>query len=176
MLNSLVESEINEMNEVMEEQVTNFTVIDVDSANWCFRKITALNAAVEENKRLADKERLRIDTWEKKENEFAEHSIDYFKSLLSAYFMKLREADPKAKLSTPYGKISSRKSTKWNYQDEEVLKNYLKENNPDLIKTEEKVIKTGLKKKYKDGVDKETGELLPGVEITIEESITIKAE
>lgn len=176
MLNSLVESEINEMNEVMEEQITNFEVTDVDSANWCFRKITALNATVEENKRLADKERLRIDTWEKKENEVAEHSIDYFKSLLSAYFMKLREKDPKAKLSTPYGKVSSRKATKWNYQDEEALKNYLKENNPDLIKIEEKVIKTDLKKRYKDGVNKETGELLPGVEVTTEESITIKTE
>ncbi|MFT8313208.1 MAG: host-nuclease inhibitor Gam family protein [Clostridium sp.] len=176
MLNALLENEINEINEVMEEQITNFKVTDVDSANWCFRKITALNAQIEETKRLADKERLRIDTWEKKENEVAENSIDYFKSLLSAYFMKLREEDPKAKLSTPYGKVSSRKATKWNYQDEESLLKYLKENDSSLVRTKEEVIKTDLKKKYKDGVNKETGELLPGIEITTEESITVKAE
>lgn len=175
MLNPLVESEINEIDEVIEES-SGYKVTDLDSANWCFRKIAALNEKIKENQDLAAKEKLRIETWEQRENESAKQSIEYFEGLLKEYYMRLKEENPKAKLTTPYGKVSSRKSTKWNYTNEESLFQYLKENNADLIRVKEEINKTELKKAYKEGVNTKTGELLPGVEISEEESISIKVE
>lgn len=175
MLNALVQNEINEIDEVIDE-VTSFKVTDLDSANRFFRKIAALNSKIQETKNLAASERLRINNWEEKENRAAEQSIIYFEAMLKEYFAKLREADPKAKVSTPYGKITSRKSTKWNYSDETSLLQYLKDNDTSLIRIKEEINKADLKKKYKDGINTETGEILPGVEISDEESISIKTE
>jgi hypothetical protein len=173
MENSLINAELQE---IEGQKYQGFVVDDIDKANWCFRKIRALKAKVNDTKALAAQERERIDNWEKSESKSSEESIGYFESLLSEYFTKLRQVDPKAKVSTPYGKISSRKSTKWNYTNEEELLKYLKENSSDLIKIKEEINKAELKKKYKDGIDKETGEILPGVEIYKEENIQIKTE
>ena len=126
-MNNLVESEINEMNEILQEEVTGYKVENLDNANWCFRKIAALNTKINENMMLADKERLRIDTWETKENEAAEKAIKFFHGVLTEYFLKLKQADPKARISTPYGKVSTRKATKWTYSDELALLKYIKE-------------------------------------------------
>lgn len=173
MLNELVKEELQEIDG---QEYEGFKVTDIKQANWCFRKISAFKKDVEDKHELAEAERLRIDTWEKKETEVAKNSIAFFEGVLKEYFRKLREQDPKAKVSTPYGKISSRKSAKWNYVNEEELLKYLKDNNPELIKTTEEVKKPDLKKEYKDGVDSKTGELLPGVEVSSEESISIKVD
>jgi phage host-nuclease inhibitor protein Gam len=78
--------------------------------------------------------------------------------------MQLRENDPKAKVSTPYGKISVRKQpAKWNYEDEKVLE-WLKLNGKlALVRIKEEVNKAELKKVFKNGVDLETGEVIPGI-------------
>lgn len=168
-----------QQNEVEEIETLNesFTVTNLESANWCFRKIAALNAKIEENKQLADKERERINLWEQKENESAKQSIEYFETLLKDYYSRLKANDVKVKVSTPYGKISTRKQTKWNYTDEKALLKFLKENNEEkLIRVTEEINKVELKTKYKNGVDMETGEVLPGVEVSTEENIVIKVE
>lgn len=177
MLNALAESEISEMNEVMKEEITGFKVSDLDSANWAFRKIAALNEQIKENQDLAAREKLRIETWEKKENESSRQTIEYFEGLLKQYYKELRESNPKAKVSTPYGKITSKESTKWHYEEDKLLE-YLKENDSELVKvkTEESINKVDLKKKYKDGVNAETGEILPFIEVKKELSITIKVD
>ncbi|CAM2952343.1 host-nuclease inhibitor Gam family protein [Hathewaya histolytica] len=162
--------------ELREEIKEGFKVNDLDSANWCFRKMNAIKGKIDENNRLADEEVLRIETWRKKENEDLKNSMEFFESLLTEYYMKQREVDKKFKLSTPYGKVTSRKSKKWNYVNEEELINYLKENDMDLIKIKEDINKTELKKVFKDGVNQTTGEVLPGVEIEQIESITVKVE
>ncbi|MEY8763404.1 MULTISPECIES: host-nuclease inhibitor Gam family protein [Clostridium] len=171
MENGLINAELREI-EGQEQQ--GFIVNDLDQANWCFRKIRALNAKIAETKAFADKERERINIWEKAETKNAQDSIAYFESLLSDYYIRLKHVDPKAKVSTPYGKISSRKSAKWNYNNEDELLSYLKENDSSLVKVKESVDKTELKKKYKDGIDAETGEVLPGVSVSKEETIQIK--
>lgn len=171
MENRLINAELQEI-EGQEQQ--GFTVNDLNQANWCFRKIRAFNAKITETKVLAGKEKERIDSWEKAETKNAQDSIAYFESLLSDYYIRLKQQDPKAKVSTPYGKISSRKSAKWNYNNEDELLSYLKENDASLVKIKESVDKAKLKGKYKDGVDLETGEVLPGVSISTEETIQIK--
>lgn len=99
--------------------------------------------------------------------------------MLTEYFVRQKEVDPKFKISTPYGKVSSRKQQpKWNYEDEKVL-NWLKENDTELIRIKEEVNKAELKKKYKavgkEVITEDGGEIVEG--ITIEErpdSINIK--
>lgn len=172
MLNALLKSEIDDI----DTTETGFKVTDINSANWCFRKIRALNEEILQNKKLADSERERIDKWEKSESESAKNSIEYFNGLLTEYFLKLREQDPKAKVSTPYGKISSRKNCKWVYINEQDLIKYLKENDKQLIRIKEEIDKAQLKKKYKNGVNMDTGEVLPGVAVSNEENISIKVE
>lgn len=172
-MNELVNSELKE---IEGQEYEGFKVENIDQVNWCFRKLRALKAKINETKELAVKEKERIDEWEKSESKSADNSIAFFEGLLSEYFVKLRQADPKAKVSTPYGKISSRKSTKWNYTDEGELLSYLKENDATLVKIKESVDRTELKKKYKDGIDKETGEILPGVSVAKEENISIKVD
>lgn len=173
MLDELVSSELQE---IKEQEYEGFTVNNINQVSWCFRKIRALKTKVNDTKELAAQERERIDNWEKVENKSSEESIGYFESLLCDYFKRVREIDPKAKVSTPYGKISTKKSTKWDYTDEEALKEYLFHNDGDLIKTKLEINKVELKKKYKDGINKDTGEILPGVQVSKEETIQIKTE
>lgn len=176
MMNTLLKNEIDEMDEVMQEEVTGFKVDGLDSANWCFRKIRALQEQINSNKSLAADERARIDAWEKKENEAAENSIAYFEAVLTEYYKNLRAEDPKAKVSTPYGKISSRKSKKWSYNDKEVIEWAKDSGYKELVRIKEELDKSTLKKTFKDGIDTNTGEIIPGVEIVEEESISIKVE
>lgn len=172
MLNSLLQEELKEI-----EEVQGFKITNIDEANWAFRKIRALKEEVKETNLLADKEIERIENWREKEIKTSIDNIEYFEGILTEYYMKLRSENPKAKLNTPYGKVTSRKSKKWNYQNEEEILKYLKENEySDLIKVKEDINKAELKKMFKDGVNKETGEVLPGLEIKEEESISVKVE
>lgn len=172
MLNSLLQEELKEI-----EELEGFKITNIDEANWAFRKIRALQEEVKETNLLADKEKERIENWREKEIKTSIDNIEYFEGILTEYYMKLRSENPKAKLNTPYGKVTSRKSKKWNYQNEEEILKYLKENEySDLIKVKEDINKAELKKMFKDGVNKETGEVLPGLEIKEEESISVKVE
>ncbi|NOH14839.1 host-nuclease inhibitor Gam family protein [Clostridium cochlearium] len=172
MLNTLLQEELKEI-----EEIEGFKITNIDEANWAFRKIRALKEEVKETNLLADKEIERINSWREKETKASIDNIEYFEGLLTEYYTRLKAKDPKAKLNTPYGKVTSRKSKKWNYQNEEEILKYLKENEySDLIRVKEDINKAELKKVFKDGVNKETGEVLPGVEIKEEESISVKVE
>lgn len=169
MLNNLLQEELQEVRE-------SFKVEDLQGANWCFRKLTALQAKKNENNQLADAEIQRIQAWRDKENKSIDDNIAYFEGLVTEYYRELKQADPKAKLTTPYGKVSSRKTQKWIYNDEKLME-FLKTNGfTDLIKIKEEVNKADLKKVFKNGVNQTTGEVLDGVEIFEEESISVKID
>lgn len=161
-----------------EEQDTRFIVKDLDAANWCFRKLKAIEDKKREIKYLADKERTRISEWEKEELKAFKSSTGYFEMLLEDYYREIRQVDPKAKLSTPYGKVTSRKQQpKWNYNEEETL-GWLRQNDTELIRVKEEVDKAELKKKYQvmgTNVVTEDGEIVEGITIeNREDTISIK--
>ena len=162
--------------DLQEERQEGFKIENLESATWAFRKLRAIAAKQVEIKGVADMERGRIDLWEKQQCEQFERDREFFETVLSEYYAAEKAKDSKFKLSTPYGKVSSRKANKWIYEDEETLKDYIKENNINAIRVEEELDKTSLKKICKDGVNQETGELLPGVKIEEIETITVKAE
>ena len=53
---------------------------------------------------------------------------------------------------------------------------YCNTNEIDVIRVKEELDKTAFKKLCKDGVNQETGEVVPGVRVEVVESISIKAE
>lgn len=172
MMNELLEMELEEAIDTVEaaEAGGSFTIQDLDSANWAFRKLAAIERKRNEIQELADREIERIKDWQNQEEESLNNSKEFFEGLLTEYYVKQKEIDPNFKISTPYGKVSSRKQQpKWNYEDEKVL-NWLKENDTELIRIKEEINKAELKKKYQvvgKEVVTEDGEIVEG--ITIEE-------
>lgn len=168
-MNLMLEQEIEEVTEH-----DGFKLKDIEGVNWAFRKIRAYETKKAEIDDLRAKELERINLWHKKETEQLEGNMEYFKGLITEYYIKLKENDPKAKISTPNGKISSRKQTKYNYIDEEALLSWVKENHKELVKVKEELDKAEFKKVFKSNVDLNTGEIIPGLEIKEEETIQIK--
>lgn len=200
MMNAILEMELDNLWEIeeadeeeLEEVKERFKITDLESANWAFRKLKAIEEKKKEIEELANKEiepyKLeisRINEWKDTELKSFDRSIAFFNFLLEEYYREQRKLDPKFKVTTPYGKITSRKQQpKWNYEDEKLI-GYLEHYKPELIRIKKEVNKNDFKKavKEKDGfilmddgkvVSNETGELIEGV--TVEErpdSINIK--
>ncbi|MDU5209582.1 MAG: host-nuclease inhibitor Gam family protein [Clostridium sp.] len=165
------------LNTYLQEEVREgFKIESLEEATWAFRKLRAIENKEADIKATAEKEIAGIESWKDKELKQYESDKQYFGFLLEEYYKNEKAKDKKFKLSTPYGKVTARKSSKWNYENEEALVKYLKDNKPELVRVKEEVNKTELKKVFKDGVDKETGEILPFVTIEETETITVKAE
>lgn len=162
--------------ELQEEVKEGFKIENLEGATWAFRKLRAIAAKESEIKSIAESERMRIDAWEKQQCDQYQNSKEYFEGLLSTYYAEEKAKDSKFKLSTPYGKVTSRKSDKWFYDDEQAVIDYCNINQIGAIKVEEKLDKASLKKLCKNGVNQETGEILPGIRIEKVETITVKAE
>ncbi|APH23687.1 hypothetical protein CF088_11405 [Clostridium botulinum] len=164
----------------MESQET-FKIENLKGASWALRKIKECKESILEKEELAKVEKERIEEWLNNETKNDLVSLEYFNGLLVEYYKELNQKDPKAKISTPYGKVTSRKNKKWNYGNEETLLKYLNSNGyKNLIRTKQEINKTGLKESFliKDGIalDKNTGEVIPEISIVEEENINVKVE
>ena len=168
MSNILLENDLNEGKD-------QFEITNLQGATWCFRKLRAIEDKVEEVTSVAALEIDRITQWLTGETKSLEEDKAYFEGLLNAYYIKERAKDKKFKLSTPYGKITARKTKKWTY-DEEIVKAYVKAEELPFIRVKEELDKSALKKAFKDGINTETGEYVPGIVIEEIENITVKVE
>lgn len=175
-MNELLLNEIQEVEEWGEVEKEAFKITDLEGANWAFRKIAAYQTKVNEVNKVADQEIERINKWRDQTNKGNKDSISFFEGLVKAYFLELRAADKKAKLSTPFGKVATRKSKKWVFDDKKVI-NYLFENGyEDHVKANPTYNKAEFKKIFKNGVDQTTGEIVEGVVIEEKEDISIKLD
>lgn len=175
-MNNLQAIEIQEVEEWEVVEKEGFKITDLERANWAFRKIAAYQEKINEVNQVADQDIERINKWREKENKENKGSIEFFEGLIKGYFLELRAADKKAKLSTPFGKVATRKSKKWVFDDKKVI-NYLFENGYDEhVKANPTYNKAEFKKIFKDGVDQSTGEIVAGVVIKEEEDISIKLD
>lgn len=168
MENTLVQNTLTEERE-------SFKIENLEGATWAFRKLRAIEDKEAEIKAVAEEEINRISVWKEKELDQYSKDKEYFNYLLEEYYREEKAKDKKFKLSTPYGKVSSRKTSKWNY-DEEALKDYIRSNDLPFIRVKEEIDKAGIKKCFKDGIDAETGEIIPGITIEEVESISVKVE
>src|SRR5690606_40652549 len=76
-------------NEYLEAQhdgeVQEFTVDDMEKANWVLRKLAELKQEKERNEEFAKQEKERIDAWLEQENSKIDRSIEFFEGHLAAY-------------------------------------------------------------------------------------------
>ena len=162
----------NDLKEVKEE----FKVTDLQSATWVLRKLRALNKKADEINAVAVEEITRINEWAEKEVRALNNDKAYFEGLLTAYYLEERAKDKKFNLSTPFGGLTTRKSKKYIYEDEQAIIDYCNTNEIDVIRVKEELDKASFKQLCKDGVNQETGEIVPGVRVEVVENISIKAE
>ena len=165
------------LNQDLQEEVSeSFKIENLEGATWAFRKLRAIANKKAEIEAVASEEIARIEAWKKAESEKYNSDTEYFNYLISSYFVEERAKDKKFKLSTPYGKVSTRKTEKYIYEDEQAIIDYCNTNEIDAIRVKEELDKTAFKKVCKGGVNHETGEVVPGVRIEESETITVKAE
>ena len=162
----------NDLQEVKKE----FKVTDLQDATWALRKLRAVNEKMNEINTIAVEEISRINEWAEKEVKSLNADKEYFEGLLSAYYIEEKAKDKKFKLSTPYGKVTSRKTEKYIYEDEEAIKDYCNMNEIDAIRVKEELDKAAFKKLCKGGINLATGEIVPGIRVETVESISVKAE
>ena len=173
--------ELDELEELESEEKERFEVHDLASANWVFRKLHAMALRSKEIDSVAEAEMDRIRMWQESEKKRNEWNKEFLESLVVKYFTEERAKDEKFKLSTPWGKVSARKSSPSFVYDDEKLLNFLKvSNRQEFIRVSESVDKSLLKKSVTvqgDVVVDENGEIVDG--ITIEEkglSVSVKVE
>jgi hypothetical protein len=160
-----------------------FKVTDLNSLNWTFRKMAALKEKEKEIKQLAQKEKDRIEWWERSELSNVTQSLDFFQALISEYHASVLEENPKAKtLSTPYGKTKARKSKEAaeKVNEDVILQHVIESGMDDYLKTslkwgdfkkELKIVEISGEKVIVDG----NGQLVPGVTVK-PENITFSVE
>ena len=140
------------MNELIEEveQKEGYKVTDLNSATWAMRKLSRIENEIKEVKEVSAREHSRIEEWETARVKGLSESQDYFKHLLGTYLLEEKQKDPKFKLSTPYGNVSTRKKPDaWEY-DEQGIVPFLKEHEMlDFVKVKETIDKTAFKKAVK---------------------------
>lgn len=170
-----------ELQEVEELEKESFKINDMNGATWAFRKLQALNKKEMEINDIAQVEIDRIDAWKDRELKSIEGDMAYFQSLLEGYYREQREADPKFKCSTPYGKVSSRKTKTWTYDDAQVMA-YIEENGlSDLVRVKKELDKATIKKTFKVAdngtvVAPDTGEVVDGIRVAEVESVSVTVE
>ncbi|HWQ30562.1 MAG TPA: host-nuclease inhibitor Gam family protein [Negativicutes bacterium] len=162
-----VDLPLDEDEEIIAER---FRISDVEQANWALRKIAAYKQKQREVDGLAEAEMFRIRQWQERETQSIEHSIAYFEGLLTVFLMEKRKADPKYKISTPYGKVTAKKQQPEFIRNEEDLLRWAEANNrADVIKVKKSVDWASLKKdteiRDEQVVDKKSSKVVDGITV-----------
>lgn len=126
-----------------------FEVTDLSSATWVMRKYKALTAADDDVKRVAQEQINDIQKWLDDQLQTNKDSRAFFEEKLADYLAKLRLDDPKAKIKTPYGTVSTRKSRAgvvWS--DETVVKSLEEQGLTDLIRVKKEPEKKEIAKQF----------------------------
>lgn len=165
--------------EAVQEVKEEYSIKDLKASVWAFEKLKELQDKKNEVEKIGSsliaEKTERIKKWVEDEVKPLDSQMDYFKIKILEYYVVEKQNNPKFKLTTPYGKVATRTAKKWNYQDS-ILLEYLKENEPELVRVTEEVNKADLKKKYPEGINESTGEIIPGVDIQVETTSEVKVE
>lgn len=142
--------------DILEQQLLNepvkegFKINDLDTANWAFEKIAVIVKKQKEIDDLAEKKIQQIKDWQDAENKIYENDKAGLEYMLTEYYRINKEKDKKFRLSTPLGKVTSRKSgTSIKYKDESKVLEQLKERGlTDFIRIKEEINKKDLSKAF----------------------------
>lgn len=158
------------------EQREDFKIENLEGATWAFRKLRAIENKEAEIKAIAEKEISTVTAWMNKEIDQYSKEKDFFSYLLQEFYKTEKAKDKKFKLSTPYGKVTSKTGDKYFYDDEKAIIEYCDLNNIQAIKVKKELDKPSFKKVCAGGINQETGEVIPGVRVEKTETITVKVE
>lgn len=149
-MNPLFQEELDEIEQQEVEERQSFRVTDLDSLNWVFRKLAAIESKKSEVNKLAAAEICRIQDYQKRELDKLARDEEFFRSHVSAYAIMRREADPKFKSEkTPYGSLTLKKQQpKWNYDDAALVEWLESNERTDLIRIKKEPVKTDIKKLF----------------------------
>lgn len=145
-MNALQNDEINELNN--ERTVEAWKIESLESADWALRKIEALTADNAEKLELKNNEIKRLNDWYLKSTDANNFSIKFMQAKLKEYLDSKRKTDPKYKISTPHGTVSTRKGSKklCVIDNDKAVQALMSAGLEDLIKTTKKVSVADLKK------------------------------
>lgn len=159
------------------EEKEQFVIDTPEKADWALKKLQEIKRQQLEIDKRADEQIKPIEDWRKKEIGKLSDSEIYFTMLLTEYANNNRDKDNKFRFSSPYGKIYTRKTKKWTYDEQKVIAEY---KNTDVVQNVPKLNKKELKKRveFVNGkpVDKETGAVVDGVEIEEVSKVNVKTE
>ena len=147
----------------------------LEEANVMLRKLRFVKGKEQEYKAIAENELKRIQQWLKKETEQLTGIAEWYEWQLKEYYQAERAKNEKFKLTTPYGKVSSRRTKKFHWDvEQELAEQLLAEGKKEVVRQKIELDKTAFKKMFPDGINTETGEVL--VKVTEEESVSVKVE
>ncbi|PZM62576.1 host-nuclease inhibitor Gam family protein [Paenibacillus dendritiformis] len=183
MLNALFREELEEIEAQEEEERQRFRVTDLESLNWVFRKLAAIEAKRSDVNALADAEVGRIEAYRQRELDKLQSDDEYFRGLIGEYAAARREDDPKFKSEkTPYGSVVFKKQQpKWNYDDSKLVQWLEQNERSELIRTKKEPVKTEIKKAFtvteNGAVVDSDGQIVDGVMVeTRGDELVIKPE
>lgn len=159
------------------EEKEQFVIDTPEKADWALKKLQEIKRQQLEVDKRADEQIKPVEDWRKKELGKLSDSEVYFTMLLTEYADNNRDKDNKFRFSSPYGKIYTRKTKKWTYNEQKVIDEY---KNTGVVQNVPKLNKNELKKRVEfingKPVDKETGAVVDGVEIEEVSKVIIKTE
>ena len=167
--------EENDNDEVEKKQ---FEIEDLSGVDWALRKIQQNNEKFKEIKEYAEKEVSKYNLLIKRQQEMTENNNQYLRYLIKNFLDAKRKEDPKYKITTAIGTVSTRNKTNWKYDDEKLLDFFKKNDMTKYIKFKEEVNTVDFKKEAivtdSGVVVTEAGEIIDGVEVTQEEKLLIR--
>ncbi len=113
-----------------------------------FKELMDLKDDLEEKQKTAENERKRINQLEEAYTEPLKSRISFIETQIKNKYQQELAENPKAKVNTPWGKVSKRTTTTYDYGDEKELISKIKDIAPELVKvkTEESLNKVEFKK------------------------------
>ena len=158
-----------------------FEVNDLKSATWVMRKLRALDIKDAETNATADEQIQSLNDWRDKQLADNDANRGFLQGYLGTYLDRLRVDDPKARIETPYGTVSTRKSpagVQWS--DKDVVASLEKQKLDSLIRIKKEPNKTAIKKafKFKDGhyINADGQELKGAVEKPASVKLVVKTD
>lgn len=181
-MDQLTNLEVEEVENMDQDQKERFKINDLETAAWAMRKIRAYNQKIKEIEDLYKSELDRLKKWKESATKTHSNHISFFEAILSEYLMEQRANDPKFRITTPAGSVSTRRQQpKFIIEDQEALINWLLDNgNSDLVRVRKEPQMAELKKIFTN-VDNSlvdgNGEIVPGIIIRQQpEKIVIKID
>lgn len=131
-----------------ERSLKNFKTENDDEFTKMFKELIDLKDDLEEKQKTAEAERSRIDLWEQTYSEPIKNRISYIEEQIKNKYAQELAENPKFKINNPWGKVTKRTTTNYDYGDEKELVKQLEETAPEFVKTktEKSINKTELKK------------------------------